>query len=218
LKLKCDFHLHTGSDPCDRIAYSEQEMIDLAGEKGYDVLSITNHGVVTFSEELLDYAGKRGILLIPGMELEVEEKHVLLINAGFEHQSIRNFQDLREAKEEGLLMIAPHPFFPKPFCLNGRFMQNRELFDAVEFSHFYHPLINYNRRAVRICRTYKIPLVGSSDTHILRQFDSTFTLIEAEKTASSVVEAVRAGRTEVVTKPLSLWRMFRIWYHFKRPH
>jgi len=216
LKLKCDFHLHTGSDPCDRIFYSDREIIDLACGKGYDVLSITNHGVVTFSDELRDYAGERGILLIPGMELPVEEKHVLLINARPEHQSIRTFGELREAKESSFLIIAPHPFFPKSSCLNGRFMRNRDLFDAVEYSHFYHPLLNFNRKAERICRDYGVPMIGSSDTHLLRQFDSTSTIVEAEKTVLSIVQAIRAGRTEVVTKPLSFWKMFRIWYHFER--
>lgn len=218
MKLKCDFHLHTGSDPYDRIFYSDREIIDLARDKGYDVLSITNHGVVTFSDELRDYAGERGILLIPGMELLVEEKHVLLINARPEHQVIRTFEALKEAKEEGLLIIAPHPFFPKSSCLNGRFMQNRTLFDAVEFSHFYHRLINYNRKAERICRNYGIPLIGSSDTHMIRQFDSTSTIVDAEKSVSSIVQAIRAGRTEVVTKPLSFWKMFRIWNGFERLH
>jgi len=146
----------------------------------------------------------------------VEEKHVLLINARPEHQAIRTFEALKEAKESSLLIIAPHPFFPKSSCLNGRFMQNRTLFDAVEFSHFYHRLINYNRKAERICRTYGIPLIGSSDTHMLRQFDSTSTIVEAEKTVSSIVQAIRAGRTEVVTKPLTLWQMVRIWYGFER--
>ncbi len=216
MKLKCDFHLHTGSDLYDRISYSDREIIDLACHKGYDVLSITNHGVVTFSEELRDYAGERGILLIPGIELLVEGKHVLLINARAEHQSIRDFRDLREAKDEHLLIIAPHPFFPKTTCLNGRFMQNRTLFDAVEFSHFYHRLVNYNRKAERICRDYGIPLVGSSDTHMLRQFDRTSTIVDAERSISSIVQAVRAGRTEVVTKPLTLWQMVRIWYGFAR--
>jgi predicted metal-dependent phosphoesterase TrpH len=214
--LKADFHLHTGSDPYDDIAYSDREIIDLAHAKGYDVLSITNHGVITFDEGLNEYALDKGILLLPGIELLVEKKHVLLINAGPEHRSIRDFQDLRDAKRESVLIIAPHPFFPKESCLNGQFMRNRDIFDAVEFSHFYHPLVNFNRKALRICQAYGIPLIGSSDTHMIRQFDKTSTLIDADKTARSIVEAVRTGRTEVVASPLSLWEMFWIWYRLKR--
>ncbi len=216
MKLKCDFHIHTASDPRDVVRHTDREMIDLAAERGYEVLSITNHGLITFDESLREYAEGRGILLLPGVELPIEQKHVLLINARPEHQSIRDFKALRAAKDESLLIIAPHPFFPKSSCLNGRFMQNRDLFDAVEFSHFYHPLINFNRKAVRICRRHGIPLVGSSDTHMLRQFDTTSTRIRAEKNPRSVLRAIRAGQTEIVTKPLTLFEMVRIWYGFQQ--
>ncbi len=202
--LKADFHIHTDSDPCDIIPYSNQELIDLAVTKGYDVISITNHAAITFNDELKEYASERGILLLPGVEIQVEEKHIILINAENRHLAIRDFQDLREAREESLLVIAPHPFFPKAYCLNGQFERHQELFDAVEFSHFYHPLINFNRKAVRICKEQNIPMIGSSDTHMLRQFNTTWTLIDADKDPHSVVRAVRAGHVQIVTHPLSL--------------
>jgi predicted metal-dependent phosphoesterase TrpH len=210
--LKADFHIHTDSDPSDRVDYSNEEIIDLAAEKEYQVLAITNHDVVTFNDELSEYALERGILLLPGVELMVENKHVILINARSEHQSIRDFQELKAAREESLLIIAPHPFFPKSYCLNGKFEQNMESFDAVEFSHFYHPLINYNKKALRICNENGIPMVGSSDTHMIRQFNTTWTLVDAEKDPLSVVRAVRDGKVEVVTHPLSLRELAIVGY------
>lgn len=205
--LKTDFHMHTDSDPYDKISYSNETLIELAADKGYDVLSITNHDVVTYNEELKAFALERGILLVPGVELSIEKKHVILINACPDHLSIRDFRDLKAAKEESLLIIAPHPFFPKAYCLNGQFERHQAIFDAVEFSHFYHPLINFNRKAVRICRDQGIPLIGSSDTHFLRQFNTTWTLVDADKDPLSIVRAVRAGKVEVVSRPLSLLEM-----------
>jgi len=214
--LKADFHIHTDSDPLDRIRYSNEEIINLASGKGYDVLSITNHGVITFDEELKEYAWSRGILLMPGVELTVEGKHVILINARPEHQSIRNFHDLREVRSEDLLIIAPHPFFPKPYCLNGSFERNQEIFDAVEFPHFYHPLINFNKKAVQVCSVKGIPLIGSSDTHLIRQFNTTWTLVDAVKEPLSVVRPVRSGRVELVTHPLSLLELAIVGFHISR--
>jgi len=66
-KLKTDLHIHTAEDPRDNISYSARDMIDRAGELGFDVLSITNHNVVTYDEDLAAYAKKKGILLIPGI-------------------------------------------------------------------------------------------------------------------------------------------------------
>ncbi len=214
--LKADFHIHTDSDPQDSIQYSNEDIIGLASEKGYDVLSITNHRAITFDEELKEYAWSRGILLMPGVELPVEGKHVILVNARPEHLAIRDFQDLREAREESLLIIAPHPFFPKPHCLNGSFERNQEIFDAVEFSHFYHPLINFNKKAVQVCSDHGIPLIGSSDTHLLRQFNTTWTLIDAVKEPLSVIHAVRSGRVELVTHPLSLLELAIVGFRISR--
>jgi len=202
--LKADFHLHTDADPKDKIAYGNREIIDLAAAKGYHCLAITNHRVVTFDGELRDYAADKGILLLPGVELTVEGKHVILINARPEHLRIRTFADLAAARCEELLVIAPHPFFPQQRCLNGSFLRHRQLFDALEFCHFYHPLVNFNRRVERLHRDEGIPLVGSSDTHLLRQFSTTWTLVDAAPDPLEVVRAVRAGLTRVVTRPLGL--------------
>lgn len=214
--LKADFHMHTASDPLENIGHSEEELIDLAASQGYEVLSITNHEAVTFTEALKDYAWERNILLLPGVEVAIEGKHVLLINARPEHISLRDFQDLEEAREESLLIIAPHPYYPQPQCLNGQFEMHQALFDAVEFSHYYHPWINFNKKAVRRCRSHGIPLCGSSDTHLLRQFNTTWSLVDADKNPLSVIQAIRAGRVEVVTQPLSLLEMFIVGFGIKR--
>ena len=208
--LKADFHIHTDSDPADKISYSNEELIDLAAQKGYGLLSITNHDVITFQDELDAYARERGILILPGVEIFVEDKHVILINARKEHLSIRDFQDLREAKNPNFLIIAPHPYFPKSYCLNRKFEQHQDLFDAVEFSHYYHPMINFNRKAIRICREQGIPMIGSSDTHMFRQFDTTYTLVESEQDVRSVIQAVRTGKVEIVTRPLSFIELIMI--------
>lgn len=66
--LKTDLHLHTKEDPFDKdhITYSAKALIAHAAELNFDVISITNHNRVTYSKKLKDYAGSKGILLIPG--------------------------------------------------------------------------------------------------------------------------------------------------------
>jgi hypothetical protein len=63
--------------------------------------------------------------------------------------------------------------------------------------------IDFNRKAVEYAERMELPMVGNSDTHRIRQLGSAYTLVEAEKkTVESVFEAVRAGRTQVVSAPL----------------
>jgi hypothetical protein len=101
------------------------------------------------------------------------------------------------------LVMAPHPYFPNPYSLNGLLVKHLSYFDAIEYCHFYSPGINFNHMALRVSETYGVPVVGNSDAHFLSQFGTTYSLIHAEKDPESIFRAIRNGHSEVVTRPLS---------------
>ncbi len=206
-KLKVDLHVHCAEDPVDHIAYSAEQLIEEAANKGFDALAIANHRVVTYSRKLALYAERRGIVLIPAIEKLIERKHVLLVNVDWSTHTIDTFQELRRWKNGNSLIIAPHPCFPKGTCLGSELERNIDLFDAVEYSYFYSSIINFNKKAKDIAEKHKLPLVGSSDCHNVCDLGSTYTLVESEKDPDAIVDAVRNGKTEVVTKPLPLLRV-----------
>ena len=117
--LKADLHLHTSEGEAF-IAYDAGSLIDRAARAGFQVLSITNHNVVTFSQDLAAYARARGILLIPGVEATIEGRQVPLYNIDVPLERIRSFADLRRLKRPEWLVVAVHPFFPGTYCLGGR--------------------------------------------------------------------------------------------------
>ncbi|MGH7395317.1 MAG: PHP domain-containing protein, partial [Candidatus Methylomirabilales bacterium] len=117
---------------------------------------------------------------------------------------IRTFADLRRLKRPEWVVVAPHPFFPGPVCLRERLREELDLFDAIELSHFYTKGINFNRPAVRLAREVGLPLLGTSDSHLLRQLGTTYSLIEGEPTVPSVLAAIRKGDVRVVSRPLML--------------
>jgi len=98
--------------------------------------------------------------------------------------------------------VAPHPFFPGPTSLNGYLLKNLNLFDALEYSHFYSPMINFNQEAVKLSQSFGLPLVGTSDAHLFSQIGSTYTLIYAEKNLEAVFAAIRQNRVKVISRPL----------------
>ena len=209
--LKVDFHTHTADDPKDYISFSSKELIDRASELGYDALAITNHDIVTGRPKLERYAEARGILLIPGIELTLSNKHVIVINPpprGL--PGISALEDLPRVRSESSLVIAPHPFYPGFKCLWSKLVEHIGLFDAIEFSFFYSRLINRNRPAVGVARAAGKPLVGSSDCHNIWQVGLTYSLVEAERTIPSIIAAVKEGRVQVATTPLSMRAMFRV--------
>ena len=214
-KLKVDFHTHTADDPKDYISFSSEELIDRASELGYDALAITNHDIVTGRAGLEKYAEARGILLIPGVELTLSGKHVIVVNppsGGL--AGISELEDLPRVRGESSLVIAPHPFYPGLKCLWSKLADHIGLFDAIEFSFFYSRLINRNKPAVAVAQAAGKPLVGSSDCHNIWQVGFTYSLVEAEKNIPSIIAAVKAGKVEVATIPLSMPQMLRIAVNF----
>jgi predicted metal-dependent phosphoesterase TrpH len=213
--LKADLHLHTAEDPLDRIRYTAKELISKAADEGFDVLSITNHHRITFSPELFSYAQERGVFLIPGVEVTIRRRHVLILNppAG---KICSDFSHLAKLRRPETLIVAPHPYFPSTYSLNGHLLKHRYLFDALEYCHFYSSRINFNQKAIEVCQSHGFPLVGNSDAHFLSQFGTTYSLIHAEKNLESIFKAVREKRVVVVTRPLTPFEMGSIVRRFLR--
>jgi predicted metal-dependent phosphoesterase TrpH len=203
-RLKADFHTHTADDPHDCIRYSAEALIDAAAATGVQVLAITCHNACVHREEHSAYARSQGILLIPGVEQEIEGAHVLILKPAEGHLRARTFEELRRVEKGGAVFIAPHPFYPLGCSLRGKLIEHADLFDAVEYASFYQYGCNFNRKAVRVARDLGLPMVGNSDTHLLPYCDSTYTLVRSECSVEAVLDAIRLGRTEVVTRPRPL--------------
>lgn len=203
MRLKCDLHLHTREDPRHQLNYSAKELIEKAAKKGYHVVSITNHNVVTYDEELADFARQRGILLIPGVEATVQGKHVLIygVEGMDEKWDKLTFFDLKRLKARGAFIVAPHPFYPNYNCLGNLLERFSALFDAVEYSHLYTKKLNFNLKAQEFAKSRNMPLLGLSDAHSLKQLDYTYTLIDADKDMTSIFEAIRENKATIVTRP-----------------
>ena|SRR3989344_2596574 len=204
--LKSDLHCHVKGDPIDNIPYTPEQLIDKASAHGYSILAITCHDKVIFNDHLKNYAASRNILLIPGAEKTLQGKHVLLYNiTQQELENITTFDGLRnlKCKKNDLLVIAPHPYYPG-FSLQKLFEENHDLFDGIEYSHFYFYFINFfNKQAERAAKKYNQPLIGNSDCHIFTQFGTTYSLIDTKQTNADVVAAIRSGKVTCVSKSLS---------------
>ncbi len=209
-KLKVNFHLHTKEDPIDSIKHSERELIKEAARLGYDVLSITCHDAVIFNDDLKKYAESKQILLIPGIEKTIERKHVLIINAKVEAQFIKNFADLAiyKNKHPECLIIAPHPYYPRVISLRKKLEENIHAFDAIEYSWFHGKKLNsYNLKAVKMAEKHKLPVLATSDNHLLSYLDQGYSLVESEKNVEAIFKAIKANKIKIVSHNLSLWQL-----------
>ena len=204
--LKVELHCHSDIDPSDIIPYSTRGLIDHAARLGFHALAITPHDKHFDPTADAEYARNMGITLIAGIERTVHGKHVLLLNFPAACAQVQTFDDiaaLKAAHPKGLV-VAPHAFFPNPSALRGKRMdKHAALFDAVEINALYTRVIDFNARAVRWAKEHGVPLVGNSDLHTLDHLGRTYSLVDAEPYADAICEAIRRGRVEVRTTPVS---------------
>lgn len=212
--LKAELHAHCSLDPKDYrlCSHSAEELIAKAAELGYDALAITCHNLDVWNRDLAEYAGGLGIILIPAMEVTVEGKrHVLVYNFRTGPEHLNTLEKIRAHLRPDTLVVAPHPYFPSRKCLNSLLEPNLEVFDAVEFSGFYAPGLDFNHRARKIAAAGGKPLVGNGDVHLLWQLGRTYTWIHAEPGIESIMDAVKRGAVRVESSSLSYSEVARWW-------
>jgi predicted metal-dependent phosphoesterase TrpH len=204
--LKVDLHIHTADDPQDIVPYTTKELIDRAAELGFDAIAITLHDRQLALGDLSEYARSRGIVVVPGLERTILGRHVLLINFPADAESVVTFEDVVRLKTEhpAGLVVAPHPFYPAGNCLRGLMNRHRDLFDAVEWNAFYTRAFNFNLLARAWARTNGKPMIANSDAHRLQIFGASWSLVDADPTPDAICAAIKAGRIERRTRPLSV--------------
>jgi predicted metal-dependent phosphoesterase TrpH len=207
---KADLHLHSSEDPKDELDHSALELLHRAHRLGFTVLAITLHDHALLKPELYAEADRLGILLIPGAEMHIEGVDVILLNlTEQELRSVRTFEDLktlRESRGDSLFVIAPHPFFIFGGSMGNRLKEQLSCFDAIEYSHFHTGMLNLNESAVKIAEINEIPLLATSDTHLLEFFGDHYSLIQAPASpvAEEIFAAIRLGRLKRVSPPRPL--------------
>jgi predicted metal-dependent phosphoesterase TrpH len=210
--LKTNLHLHTKEDENNIISYDVYQYIDRAKDAGFDVLAYTPHRKFLFKKEYAEYAESKRILLIPGMELSIRKKHVVVLNCSPEAENIKNFQDLANYKDKHpeSLILAPHPFVFNPKSLNSKLLENIGLFDAVEMTLFSNKLFNFNKKAEKTTKKYGLPFIATSDTHFINDLERGYSLVEAEeKTIEAVFSAIKNKKFQNESRSFSTWDMVK---------
>ncbi len=205
--LKCQFHTHVLGDPEDRIKFTGKELIKKAKKLNYNVLSITCHNKIIFTKSMKKYAEKKGILLIPGIELSINKKHILVINPNENIYKIKTFNDLRNYKNtnKNCLIIAPHPFFPDIVSLKKELENYIDIFDAIEHCWAYTKYINFNKKAEKLAKKFNKPLISTLDCHVLKYFNSAgYCLVDAKQNTNSIIKAIKENKIKNIHSPTSI--------------
>ncbi|OPZ90539.1 MAG: hypothetical protein BWY74_02286 [Firmicutes bacterium ADurb.Bin419] len=95
MKAYYDLHIHSVLSPCADNEMTPNNIVNMAYIKGLDIIAVTDHNLALNCEAVLKCAKNRGIVAVPGMEIETkEEVHMLCLFPGLDEvlkmQSIVN--------------------------------------------------------------------------------------------------------------------------------
>jgi predicted metal-dependent phosphoesterase TrpH len=200
---RVELHSHCQGDPIDSyLSHTLEQHIDRAKEVGLDAIAVTWHQKICASPEAFAYARERNVLLIAGMEADVDHKHVVVLNVAEGdlpgEPTWNQIRALRARKPE-VLVMAPHPFYPHPTCLGKTMNEHVDCIDAVEWCMIHVQWlpgrVNPNLRAARWAKQHHKTLIACSDAHTLNAIGKNASTVEADElTIESIFNGIRAGR------------------------
>jgi hypothetical protein len=205
--LSVELHAHSelsydGRDPVE-LLLEQAQAVDL------DALAITDHDEIDASLEAATLAQEYGLIGIPGIEISSADGHVLGLGV---EQQIAPGQPFAETvdriRELGGLAIVPHPFQESRHGVLEHISKTElEAADAIEVYNSRLLTGRSNRQARQFAETRGLPMTAGSDAHIAEMVGQARTLIDAdEPTVEGILDAIRAGRTEINGKRTP-WRI-----------
>ncbi|SNZ02866.1 hypothetical protein SAMN06269185_0132 [Natronoarchaeum philippinense] len=193
---------HDGRDPVDLL-------LEQAEAVGLDALAITDHDEFDASLEAARKAPEYGLVGIPGMEITSKAGHVLGLGIEEAIEAGLPFDEtLDRIREQGGVAVVPHPFQESRHGVMANITRGQlRAADAIEVYNSRLLTGRGNRQAEEFAQTYGLPMTAGSDAHISEMVGQAVTRVDAdERSAESILDAVREGRTAVDGKRTP-WRI-----------
>lgn len=190
--LACDLHIHTRASRDGES--SVEAIIHSAEAAGLDAIAITDHD--TIEGVAAARAVSTRLVIIPGIEVSTRQGHLLVL--GVEKvfpKGMDVIETIRMAKNEGALVILPHPYHMWRHGVARKFRTALWEVDAIETFNSRYIVGSANMKAAKMARRLGKPAVGGSDAHNARFVGFGRTLVDAEPDTASILAAIRNGKT-----------------------
>jgi len=200
--------LHTHTSPRSNDSNLElPALVHKAKRGGLDGVCLTEHDYCWDKNELARLSQKHDFLLLPGMEIENDDGHILVFGVEEYSPDMHQAENLRRMVDEAEgVMILAHPF-------RGRFYEVDNINDTVEqccqepIFHLVDSVETFNGRgsekqnrfSQELGRRLNLKGVGGSDAHVTLHLPSCATLFEREvSNVAELITELKAGRFRAV--------------------
>jgi predicted metal-dependent phosphoesterase TrpH len=199
--LSVELHSHSA------LSYDGRDPVELLLEQaeavGLDALAVTDHDEIDASLEAAALAQEYGLVGIPGMEVSSAAGHVLALGVEELVPAGLGFEEtLSRIREQDGIAVVPHPFQSSRHGVAPHV--SREQLASADAIEVYNSRLftgRSNRQAQRFAERHGVPMTAGSDAHIAEMVGQAVTEVDAyHRSAESILDAVREGRTTVVGK------------------
>ncbi|MFX1237667.1 MAG: CehA/McbA family metallohydrolase [Promethearchaeota archaeon] len=199
--IKLDLHLHTCYSGDSLI--KPKDLLKQAVKKGLNGFAITDHGSLKAYKSLEKTASKRGLIVIPGMEIEthIGEVIALFIDEEFKIRDNNFISIVEKIKELNGLIVIPHPFdFLRTNHLKTSLLSEkivRKYIDGIEIVNSRIVFNSCIRKAKKYNERFKLFETGGSDAHTLKEIGTGYTFIKnvSGLTLDDIFKALKFGNT-----------------------
>lgn len=205
--LSAEFHCHSelsfdGRDPIE-LLLSQAEAV------GLDALAVTDHDEIDASLAAAERAADYGLVGIPASEVTSAAGHVLALGIEERVPAGLPFEEtIEHIHDQDAIAVVPHPFQRSRSGVAPHV--TREALSSADAIETYNSRLftgRSNRRAERFARANDLPMTAGSDAHIAEMVGQAVTKIDTtERSLAGILDAVRAGNTEVIGKRTP-WRI-----------
>jgi hypothetical protein len=200
MQIKADLHVHTTYSHDSVI--TPTELVFYAKKRGLSAVAVTDHNRV---DGALKIAKEMDFLIIPGIEVSSLQGHIVGLNV---HEPVARDLSAEETVERihdsGGVAIACHPFALFKGSIGKHVTKKFDAVEVINASAF--PFASSMRKANELAERLKLPKIAGTDAHYAPVIGQAYTLIEAELTVESMVEAIAKGYCEPAGKAIS-WGM-----------
>jgi predicted metal-dependent phosphoesterase TrpH len=201
-----DLHTHTRRFSWDS-DLTPDELVDLSKRAGLDGVCLTEHDFFWDEGEVQRLSVKHDFLVIPGVEINTDDGHMLCFGLRSYVYGMHRFPQLAAHLEAaGGIMVAAHPYRRRlqPGNINGDFGQDevaRAVADPAFAACSAMERINgrgserENAFAAACCDTLGLAGTGGSDAHTAPDVGSCATEFESSITSlGDLITALKGGR------------------------
>lgn len=202
--LKIDLHVHTCYS-YDGVTTLE-EVVANSRRRGLDGVAVTDHCTLAGALRLIK-AKSREIIVIPGMEIETLQGHVLALNVTTPiPPKLGASETIERIHEAGGIAVACHPTVIykmgwQPQTFSASKIDAIEVVNSATF-----PFFLSTRLSRRLATRFNLPQTAGSDSHLPQTIGMAYTLIDADPEVEEIIQAVKKGATVPCGKGIP-WEM-----------